>query len=278
MRCAVRVCAVSTVVLTAACSVSEDVVATVGDRRVKVVDLQVYLESEVGEPWSGVDGRVAARMFDQYLDQEVLAAAADEPNGGVFSRDPGARSARVRALLGEVCGEAPALPADVLQGEVEARMAERRPDRARVRQMLLDDAETAETARRRLDAGERFEDVATDLGRSSEAIGLPGIVARGTLPDELDEVVFALDEGGISRPVQGPTGYHILQVLEIIPGGPPSASEAESAARRELEEQAWRDFVTACIAGRARELGVTVYPEHLWFEYAGRYVEGADGS
>jgi hypothetical protein len=274
MRRTVLVCVVSTLGLTTACGVSEQVVATVGDRRVDVADLQRFLESEVGEPWAGIDARVAARMFDQYLDQEVLAAVAGEPSGGSVDRDPGARSARVRTLLREVCGEPPEVADEILRAEVERRMAERRPDRARVRQMLLEDAETAETARRRLDAGERFEDVATELGRSSEAIGLPGTVTRGTLPDELDEVVFALDEGGISRPVQGPTGYHILQVLEIIPGGPPSASEAEAAARRELEERARREFVAACIARRSREVGVTVYPDHLWFEYTGRYVEG----
>jgi parvulin-like peptidyl-prolyl isomerase len=266
------------VCLIAGCGVSETVVATVGERTVELDDLQLFLESEVGEPWSSVDARVAAQLLDQYLDQEVLAMAAGEPASSSAADGPGARSARVRLLLAEVCGEPPDASPDAVREAVARRMTERRPDRARVRQMLLDDAETAEAARRRLDAGERFEDVATALGRSAEAIGLPGIVARGTLPDELDEVVFALPEGGISRPVQGPTGYHILQVLEILPGGPPDPAEAEAEARRELEEQLRREFVVECVAGHARELGVTVYPEHLWFEYAGRYVEGPNAS
>jgi peptidyl-prolyl cis-trans isomerase D len=258
--------------------VSETVVATVDERAVELEDLQLFLESEVGEPWSSVDARVAARLLDQYLDQEVLAMVAGERLASSSIGGPGARSARARALLAEVCGEPPDPAPDAVRDEVERRMAESRPDRARVRQMLLDDTETAEAARRRLDAGERFEDVAMDLGRSSEAVALPGTVARGTLPDELDEVVFALPEGGISQPVQGPTGYHILQVLEILPGGRPDAVEAEAEARRELEQRMRREFVVECIARHARELGVTVYPEHLWFDYGGRYAEGPNAS
>jgi hypothetical protein len=262
----------------AGCGVPGDQIARVGGRGVQVTELQGYLTAVTSEPWQDVDPRVATTLLDQYLDQEIVAAAARKRGGEPVPAEPAARSARIRALLREVCGEPPALDAAVVEAETERRLATVRPRRARVRQILLDDRELADEAVRRLEGGESFEVVAGELGRSPEMGAELALVAEGALPPELDEVVFSLVPGEVSAPVQTPAGFHVLEVVEIVPTGPPGRGEAEAAARRDLAERSRRDFMRDCIDRTATELGVTVHSRHLWFEYRGRYAEGSDES
>lgn len=262
----------------AGCGVPGDQIARVGGRGVQVTELQSYLTAVTSEPWQDVDPRVASTLLDQYLDQEIVAAAARQRGGEPVPAEPGARSARVRTLLREVCGEPPALDAAIVEAETERRLAEVRPRRARVRQILIDDRGIADEAVRRLEGGESFEVVAGELGRSPEMGVELTLVAEGVLPPELDEVVFSLVPGEVSAPVQTPAGFHLLEVVEIVPAGPPARGAAEAAARRDLAERSRRDFMRDCIDRTATELGVTVHARHLWFEYRGRYAEGSDES
>ncbi len=265
----------SAVLVAAACGVPSDRIASVGSREILVTDLQAFLAAVTATPWQDVDPRVASTLLDQYLDQEVVAAAARKRAGELVPVEPTARSTRVRALLAEVCGASPQVDPETLQAEVDRRLTLVRPQRARVRQMLVESLELAEEAGRRLAGGESFEAVALELGRAPELGAEVGMVTQGSLPPELDEVVFSLAPGSVSAPMLTPSGYQILEVVEIVPAGPPGPHEAETAARRELAERQRRDFVRDCIARTAAELGVEVYPQHLWFEYRGRYAGGS---
>jgi len=100
-----------------------------------------------------------------------------------------------------------------------------------------------------------------------------GLLTEGGLPEDLDEVIFALESGEISEPVPGPSGYHIFQVLEIVPEGPPPREEVEPQIRRRLEETAAREHTAACVNRLAHEVGVRVNHDRLWFRYNGRYTE-----
>jgi peptidyl-prolyl cis-trans isomerase D len=98
-------------------------------------------------------------------------------------------------------------------------------------------------------------------------------VERGTLPAEIDDVIFGLPAGEISEPVASPAGYHLFQVLEVIPEGPPPRSEVEASVRSDLAENRARDVTRECVEKLAGEVGVVLYRDHLWFRYQGRYGE-----
>jgi parvulin-like peptidyl-prolyl isomerase len=136
----------------------------------------------------------------------------------------------------------------------------------------------ATRVRDRLDAGESFLELSREVSRAPNAGngGDVGILARGTLPESLDTVVFALSEGEVSEPVASPSGYHIFQVLEVIPEGPRTREEIEPEVRRELSDELTREFTQRCVARTAQETGVEVYQDHLWFEYRGRYGEASN--
>ena len=267
--------AITTLIALAAlgCAVEGGVVATVGGREVEVAAIQAYVAAATGVPWQEVDDRVASRLLDQFLDQEVMAASAGPSRWREIPQEPAARSSQVRSLVVEVCGPPPTPTADELERELEQRLENVRPTRARVRQLLLATAADAATARARLSAGEPFLEVSREMSRAANAStgGELGVLSRGTLPDELDEVVFALAEGEVSAPVESPAGYHVFQVLEVVPEGPVTRRELEPTVRRELVDELARVHARRCVDDNAARVGVAVHGQNLWFHYEGRY-------
>jgi parvulin-like peptidyl-prolyl isomerase len=270
-----RIAVAGSVALVAACGPADDVIATVGDERASLDSLKRYITEVTGEPWQGVADPVASRLLDQYLDQEVLVAAASREHSSDLPSAAAARSVRVRDLIDDLCGSAPPPDDADVERELEAAVAEVRPARARVRQMLLDSLDEAEAARRQLDEGADFVELSRQVSRAPNAGdgGELGMLTEGGLSDELDTVIFALEAGEISDPVKGPSGYHIFQVLEVVPAGPSPRSELEPEVRRRLAETAARRHARQCVRQLALEVGVDVVRERLWFDYRGRYAE-----
>jgi len=261
--------------LALACGTDEGVLATVGDHTVAVETFQTHLVATTGEAWQGVTAPVASRLLDQFIDQEVVVAAARRGGEATVSIDPGARSARVRLLVEGLCGPPPSPADEVVEAEVEDSRATDRPVQAHVRQMLLDNQEAAEAARRQLDEGADFVELSRQVSRApnAESGGELGFLTQGGLSENLDEVIFALQAGEISEPVPGPSGYHIFQVLEVVPAGPPPREVVEPEVRRRLGEAAAREHSAECVQRLAVEVGVRVIHDRLWFRYDGRYAE-----
>ncbi len=266
--------------LSVGCGTDEGVLARVGEENVTVAAFQDHLSAVTGEAWQGVTDPVASRLLDQFLDQEVVVAAARASDELEAPTEPGARSARVRRLLEELCGPPSPPPEDVVEVEVEKARRTERPARARVRQMLLDTKEAAEAARRQLDEGADFTELSKRVSRAPNAEngGDLGFLTQGGLSENLDEVIFALHEGEISAPVRGPSGYHIFQVLDVIPAGPAPRGEIEPEVRRRLTETAARSHAAECVERLASEVGVKVFHDRLWFRYLGRYTEETHAS
>ena len=275
-RCSLLLIAITTVL--AGCGVDESVVATVGGREIGVGEVQGYLTATTGMPWQTVSQRAAEGLFDQFLDQEVMVMASEKVEHDQVPTDPAARSAMVRRLIDAVCGVPPSPLAEDVDREVGLRLQQVRPARAKVRQLLIDTEEQATQARDRLDSGEPFLEVSRAVSKApnAEAGGDVGTIARGTLPAGLDDVVFALSEGEVSAPVASPAGYHIFQVLEVVPEGPASRDEIEPVVQYELADELSRNFTRRCVAQTADTIGVEVHEDHLWFSYTGRYGEATD--
>jgi len=100
---------------------------------------------------------------------------------------------------------------------------------------LLDGADFATAARR----------FSQDPGSAQQGGDL-GWLRRGPpLAPEFEKAAFALKPGVISRPVESPFGYHIIQVKRVLPSEidvrhiliMPAVTEADAARARELAEQ-----------------------------------------
>ena len=276
LRMGLRLVTVMVMAFCSSCGSDEGVVARVGKHRLEIASFQSYVGDVTGETWSAVNARVISRLLDQYLDRQVVLEAARERdvNVGVDPHELG--PSEVQWLLDELCGAAPQPSGEDIAREVELRAGTVRPARAHVRQLLLDSLEQGLEARRRLAAGEDFVAVSRSMSRApnAESGGELGFFDQGSLPPGIDEVIFSLAPGEFSEPVQGPSGYHVFQVLEVVPAGPPDPAELAAVVRAELAQKTAREHVRTCVQKLATEVGVEIYDDQLWFEYSGHYAKG----
>ncbi len=74
-------------------------------------------------------------------------------------------------------------------------------------------------------------------GGSAAQGGDLGWLSQGTLPQELDQAIFALQAGEISDVIEGADGYHIFKVIEIEPERVHSFADVREHIIEEVVEQ-----------------------------------------
>lgn len=261
--------------LTVSCGGNENVLARVGEQRLEIAPFQTYVDEVTGEAWQAVSARVSSGLLDQYLDRQVVLESARRRDIDLTTDFSSMGPSEVQWLLDELCGPAPETLMVEIASEVGRRAELTRPAKAHVRQLLVDSHEEGLAARQRLLAGEDFVEVSRQSSRAPNAAegGELGFFDQGSLPPEIDEVIFSLAPGAFSEPVQGPSGYHVFQVLEVVPAGLPDLAEVEAIVRMEVAQKRLREHTQNCIRQLALEIGVEIVGKHLWFPYTGRYAE-----
>ena len=182
-------------------------------------------------------------------------------------------------------------PPVVTDADVAAAFAARRaqfeqPTRARVAHILVrvpstggsaaeDQARAkAEAALQKVRGGADFAQVAKDSSEDAQTAargGELGLLAAGELSPELDRVVFGLKAGEVAGPVRSGLGFHVVKVLEVVPGSKKElkdvaptlratlAAEGQLKALRERAEEAQEALVLATdFADEARRRGFVV--------------------
>jgi parvulin-like peptidyl-prolyl isomerase len=247
-----------------------DRVALVGEEEITYADFEDYLEQQLGEPGRGLASDVLARLFDQFLEERLLTRLAVDR--GLVPAGSGRRVALDR-LLAE---GGPAEPeAAEIEAYYDAHLAEfRRPERVRLRQLLLPDRAETEAARKALVAGGDFEEVARRFsGDAAEPFAGPqGELAREDLPPPFAEIIFRLAPGQVSDVVEADYGFHVFQVIERLPAQVvPLATAAAEIRGRLLRERA--DAHLAALAAEARSrYDVRVFERNLPFNYQGDFL------
>ncbi len=94
-----------------------------------------------------------------------------------------------------------------------------------------------EEARARLAKGEDFAKVASELSDDAATKargGEIGFVSEGLFDDAFAKAALALEKGQISEPVRSASGWHLLQVEEVVPAKTVSLDDARETIAREL--------------------------------------------
>ena len=111
-----------------------------------------------------------------------------------------AKARVLRAKLNEALGEVPTAQEQV-----------------RARHILVADEAAAQTVVERLEAGEDFAALATELSTDNstkEAAGDLGFFPRGIMVPEFEATAFSLTAGETSPPIETQFGYHVIRVEE----------------------------------------------------------------
>lgn len=119
-----------------------------------------------------------------------------------------------------------AISDDELEAEYDDRHLEFTvPERRAVEQIVALDEATARAIHDRLMAGGDFAAVAAEMtGAEADELSL-GTVSRNELFGDMADVLFGLDEGTISEPVDTGMGWNIFRVTAIEPATSPTLAE-----------------------------------------------------
>jgi peptidyl-prolyl cis-trans isomerase C len=162
------------------------------------------------------------------LDRKLLAA---EARRRALDRDRQVADLLTRAddaVLADVLAQRESARVDVEDAAVDrfynAHGDEfRSPPRRKVRHIVVASEAEAKAARAEIAAGASFDSVARtrNIDATKAGGGDLGWIARGAMVERFDEVVFSIERGTVSAPIQTAMGRHLLVVDDVDPGSLP---------------------------------------------------------
>lgn len=125
-----------------------------------------------------------------------------------------------------------------LQNAFKERIDEfSQPERRTVRQMVLSSENAASKAYDRIAAGADFATVAKEeAGLEPDTLEI-GTVTRDQMPPELADVAFSIAKDTVSKPVQSPLGWHLVEVTAIEPARRPTLDDVREKLRTEIANE-----------------------------------------
>jgi parvulin-like peptidyl-prolyl isomerase len=142
-------------------------------------------------------------------------------------------------------------------------------------QILLKDKETALRVRGILDNNpQQFDELAKKESISMEAKegGRMGYFEEGTLPKDMEQVVFSLSPNTISPVVESSYGFHIFKITNKKRGRLLYLEKVKPEIKRKLLSEKLRIAYQDFLASAARDLAITIKYNDLYFDY--QNIEG----
>jgi len=249
-----------------------DAVAEIGGTAVRYAEFERYVKRDVGDTGSVLGSDVLSELFDQFMDERLLTRLAVD-RGLISGSAAGAAPRRAIDALLEA-----GLPREPGDAEVaryyQAHRAElERPERVRLRQILTQERQAAEEARREVAAGTPFEEVARKLskGPNAAAGGDQGELARSDLPPSFADLIFSLKPGEVSPVVPAEYGFHVFQVVDHLPAEVVPLESARPEIAAKLRQEGADRLLRSLVQEARSHYNVKVYERNLPFGYQGSY-------
>ena len=191
-----------------------------------------------------------ARIVSFPVEADSIAIPADDQLMSWFEEmksrydAPALRSARVGSIEPQMFADGISISNSAIETAYADRLDEfTTPERRRVRQIVFDDMDTAQTALSRVLGGEDFAAVASEmLGWSEDDITL-GLVTRSDLEGSVGDAVFEAGAGEFAGPAESVFGIHLLVVDEVIEGGEASLDKVRQDILAALRLEAATDLI-----------------------------------
>src|SRR5258706_1700842 len=133
----------------------------------------------------------------------------------------------------QVAGEIQVSDADIQKQFDSRRASYEKPEARDIQQIAFPDKATADAAAPRIKTGADFLSVARERGLKDEDINL-GTKTETQLDPKLAQAVFAVPQGGVTAPVQGPFGWVIMHAVKVTPGENKTLDEVKDQIKADL--------------------------------------------
>jgi len=204
-----------------------------------------------------IDAAVAGILAENHFSEEVLDRLIRERgmNREEFRADIQSQIRHQKLVRQEIGARITVSDEEIGAYFTEHRQEWRRPEKIRIRHLLVPLPATPSPAevegararaaalRARAAGGADFADLvrAETPGAAPGVDPISGEIVRGELFPALEEAAFALPVGGVSEPVRGPAGFHLVQLAEQTPAYEPSLEEMRANIERKIVERKTRE-------------------------------------
>ena len=128
--------------------------------------------------------------------------------------------------------------ADDLRGYYQEHREEfRRPEQVLAQHVLMPSQQAALELLRRLAKGQDLAKAAADLGVALPDDGEPTWLARGHMPQALEDSIFALQPGKLAGPLASAYGFHVVRVLAKRPAAELDLTQAAEEIQHRLSAE-----------------------------------------
>lgn len=247
-----------------------DIVLRIVGEEIAYSAFERYVQRSVDGDEGALDDRVMSRLFDRFLEEQLLLRLAEER--GLLEEDVEPADA-MRFLLRGVAEQT--WDEDEVERYYQANLARyRRPEEVHLRQILVQEQAAAQQAARALAAGEDFTAVAARLSEEPNAAqgGDQGRLSRDDLPPAFAGIIFSLAPGEVSGIVAADYGHHIFQVVAIYPAETTPRAIVEADIQQALRQEHVDQRVEAFLLEALERYSVQIFHANLPFDYRGTYA------
>ncbi|MEM9763761.1 MAG: peptidylprolyl isomerase [Pseudomonadota bacterium] len=226
-----------------------DVVATVGDKSIRLGDV-ITLRRGLPQQYQQLPDEILGRgLIDQLVDQTLLADKAMEQGINDRASVQFQLENQMRAVLAEAYMRAAVeerVNEEAIRAEYDARYADVEPEtEVRAAHILVETEEQAAALKAELDGGADFAALAAEHGTDGTAQrgGDLGYFVKNDMVQPFAEAAFALEPGTVSDPVQTQFGWHLISLVDKRPRAAPAFEAVASEIAQELVQEAQRAVV-----------------------------------
>lgn len=116
----------------------------------------------------------------------------------------------------------------------------------RARHILVPTEKEAKEAKKKIEDGKAFEDVAKEYSKDPGSAGQGGDLGYFTkdrMVKEFADAAFAMKKGEISDPVKSQFGWHVIKVEDSRKVAAPTFNEAKEGLRQKLQDKKLEDYM-----------------------------------
>lgn len=268
----------------------DNIILTIDNEKFTNKQLKEFIKSRYPDfSFKDINARLASRIFDMFIEHKTVMHSVDQANINMdqteidnylkeailppdLQNNPGlTESAKARKYLYFKVYK----DIDVTETEIQQYYKQHIDDYRKSTEVFLsqivvnDKAKAYEIHETLSKSPEKFEELAKQYSVSIEAKngGSMGYFEKGTLPKDMEDVVFALGLNTISPVVDSPYGFHIFKVTKIKKERLLFLEAVKNEIKNKLLSEklgaAYEDF----LAGLKGELNIQAKYQSLFFPY-----------